>query len=227
MRRHSIGLALLICLNVSVGGSAFAGETGHDVTKDLDGDSRREWKATAPTTVAVVDDVLEIQFTGSSDGREDAILEACVYRDPGVHVDVSDPDGTGEGAVQSHTTGAVANGYAVNLRSAPWNDLTLGRVVAGATCPLATTYLPRATGEWNRVAIFVSGPTIQVDVDGYTRILYAGLHDPPSEGPTVRTISAGTSRCAHLEQDNVVIEADDAVESSVIGWGLIDARFEE
>ena len=200
-----------------------------DFSESFDQGTDHAWEFTDPTAVAVQDDVLEIQFTGPPNHSEWAILEACSYTDLYIHVRMRDLNGSGNKIVRFRNfgSGGEINGYGVNVRSSPFNDVVLAKKLYGPTQILAAAYLPftHETDQWVRVDIFVSGATVNVHVNGGSLIQFTDP-TPIASGWVGLTVHAGNSGIAHAQFDDFQIGSYGAVATVPRSWSTLKSQFD-
>jgi hypothetical protein len=171
--------------------------------------------------VSVVNDVLRIQFDDwDPDRSEEAMLDACLYGDLAIHVDVRDLNGTRGKEIGIRTSWSNHDGYAINLRSDPLNDILIGKGGIANRAIVASAPYPHETGTWHHLDIMASGSTIFVDVNG-ENILQFTDPDPILDGWVELRINPGPTYCAAAEFDNFSIEGYASVDAVPATWGSL------
>ena len=213
----SLGLGLL-----GIGTSA-----GQDcnLADSFNGGFQQVWLLSDSEVVSVVNDVLRIQFDDwNSERSEEAMLDACLYSDLAIHVDVRDLNGTRGKEIGIRINGSNHYGYGINLRSDPLNDILIAKGgIANRAIVAAATY-PHETGTWHHLDIMASGPTIIVDVDGLNVLQFTDP-DPILNGWVELRANPGATYSAAAEFDNFSIEGYAAVDVTPATWGSVKALY--
>jgi len=192
------------------------------------GDVNGWWEETEDDAVEFADGVLRIHFEGPNTLSEWGVLRPCVYSDFQIDVDLRDLEATVNKIVVFHSSGSVRDfdGYGVNLRSSPWNDVVLvRRTMEDQGITLASAYEVHETGEWKHVQIIMEGARIRVSVDGVERIDIVDP-EPIETGWMGLAVNAGGGGEAFAEFDNFAITPlNEAVANEAISWSAMKAHY--
>jgi len=202
-----------------------------NLSDSFDGSPQIAWEFSDPGRFQIQDGMLEVQYTGTHQWEaEYAIVSECKYADMAIHVDLRDLNWTRNKIIDFRkfyeSNGDEVSGYAINMRPAPYNDLLLAKRLDGPGTDvfLATVPAPHDTGDWLHIDVFATGPRIEIHLNGVPVIDYTDP-DPILEGWVALATVAGGNLQAHVQFDNFIVEAYNAVGAEKTSWGAIKAQF--
>ena len=195
------------------------------LSESFDGGFDASWTLTDPNLVTIQQDVLDVDFAGPVEEFHGATLSPCVYTDLRVSLRLRDLDFT-RGKAIAVRANEFFEGYTVNLRSAPFNDVVLGKGDFSAVPEiLGIAFLPHNTGDWVDLMIEAIGPTIQVYANSALVISYTDP-EPDLSGWVFLGINAGGTGTGHAQYDDFwIAELEDAVPTESHSWGAMKGRF--
>ena len=196
------------------------------LTESFNGRFHAPWQLTDSQFVGIRQTVMAVQFDGAAATFHGAVLDPCTYSDFRVSLMFRDLDFTRGKAIAFRTNGAF-NGYNINLRSAPFNDVVLSKGPFSSESVATIAPYAHLSGEWVAVEIEAIGAEINVWVNSTHVISYTDPN-PVLSGWIFLGINAGGTQSAHAEFDNFTItDINEAVPTESVSWSTLKAQFSD
>lgn len=177
--------------------------------EDFDGSLLPRWVHDGDGSVTIVDGVAHFEVgDGTVASLYDELMlttAACSYEDVSITADVRDLESTVDKILGVRVDPDAGVGYFANLRSAPFDDLSLVRRTSASSELLAQIPYVNSTETWYRMELRIQGGRLSISIDGSEQISVEDP-DPLSAGAAgFRLITGGNVYYGAAEVDDVVV----------------------